>query len=82
MRKWIFEWLFSKLPPFSWINGNKTQVAEGFAYVFAIIWALQEIHTQFGLGVESLHWLNAQMGVLASLLGVEIGRKHKEDKGE
>ena len=77
MRKWLFEKIFSRWIPFKWIDGHKTDIARIAAFIAAVMLVGGEHFPDY---VPILDEAQSLLIVVLSLLGIELGKIHKEDK--
>ena len=77
MRQWLFKQLFENWIPFKWIDGNKTEIARWAAFALATLSVVAQFWPEYAPFVDAAQ---AKAGTILALVGVEIGRWHKEDK--
>ena len=79
MRKWLFEFLFKKIIPFKWIDGQKTSISRWAAFISALLLSGVELFPEY---VPFITQGQALLATVLSLLGIELGKVHKGDKNE
>lgn len=77
MREWLFKQIFSKLIPFKWIDGHKTDIARIAAFISGLLLLAQEFFPEY---LPFLTQGQLILTTILSLVGVEIGKAHREDK--
>jgi len=80
MKKWLFEFLFEDMPIIKWLNGHKTELSRAVMFLSAVIKALQLWFPEYS--PVSPEVFDAQVAMLLSLIGIQVGQMHKEVKGE
>lgn len=79
MKAYIFKFLFEKLIPFSWINGNKTEISKYATFISSILLLATEFFPEY---VPYLTQTQAIIATVLSLVGIQIGQEHKEIKAQ
>ena len=78
MRSWLFKKIFSEWIPFKWIDGHKTDIARFAAFVSGVLVVVTQFFPEYAPFIDQGQ---AGIAALLSLLGIELGKLHKADKG-
>jgi len=77
MKNLIFKYVFEKWIPFRWINNHKTDISRVVTLVCSLAFVVGQYYPQY---VPYISQTQAFVGTLLGLVGIEIGKMHKEVK--
>lgn len=79
MKRTLVRWFLEDTIPFKWIDGHKTEIARYATFSFAVLTLVAQYFPEYAPFITQGQ---AMLLTLLSLVGVEIGRSHKEAKAK